>query len=130
VSKHLELRDGTIPDRLVVVRLGKNTLNENALANACERSFARWSVYAFSVLEVPNGDFERLARLIPEFSQRRQFLEADGPALLAAGFPLLPTLKHPHWSVVLSEPTQSQFQRVASHFRGPFDNPLWVGRKG
>jgi hypothetical protein len=38
-------------------------------------------------------------------SARDVVLVAGGADLLAAGFPLLPTGDHPHWTVVLSEPT-------------------------
>lgn len=59
-------------------------------------------------------------------TRRRLFL-ADGPAVVEAGYPLLPTLDHPHWTVVLSEPTPAQFERVRSLFRGPVENPAWSG---
>ena len=85
-------------------------------------------VWGFSVLEVPNGDdFERLARVRPEVRQRRQFLVADGQRLVADGFPLLPTLDFPHWTVQLADVSIDAIVRVRSHFSGPVANPAFAG---
>ena len=120
----LRLRVERIPDRLVVVRLGATTLADERLAHACERTYERWGVWGFSVLEVPNGDdYGLLVRLRPEVGQRRQLLVADGHALTRDGFPVVPTLDHPHWTVVLSEPTVEHFERIRRLFRGPVPNP-------
>lgn len=72
------------------------------------------------------GDYAVLARLRPIVATRRRLLAASGPALVAAGFPLLPSLDHPHWTVVLSEPSPGQFARVRALFEGPIDNPAWT----
>ena len=74
------------------------------------------------------GDYQQLARLRPIVAERRLLLVASGPDLVASGFPLLPTLDHPHWTVVLSEPTADQFERVRVHFHGPIENPAWSDR--
>ena len=112
---------------LVVVRLGVATLSDERLAHACERTHERWGVFGFSVLEVPNGDdYTLLARLRPEVAQRRQLLVADGHELTADGFPVAPTLDHPHWTVLLAEATSQQFARVRRHFKGPITNPGWA----
>jgi hypothetical protein len=124
----LQLRDDRPPELIVVVRLGVITLADQRLAEACERTHARWSVWGFSVLEVPNGDdFAQLARLRPEVAERRQVLVANGRDLLADGFPLLPTLDYPHWTVQLPEATVDTFGRVRSHFAGPVANPAFRG---
>jgi len=83
-------------------------------------------VWGFSVFEVPDGDYRLLVRLRPFIATRRRLLLADGPELVAAGFPLLPTLDHPHWTIALSEPSREQFARVRGLFRGPVDNPAWT----
>jgi hypothetical protein len=80
------------------------------------------------VLEVPDGDdFERLARLRPEVAERRQVLVANGRSVVADGFPLLPTLDYPHWTVQVSEMSAARFERVRSHFSGPVANPAFRG---
>ncbi len=85
-------------------------------------------MWGFSVLEVPDGDYELLARLRPLVRQRRLLLVADGHELVDAGLPLLPTLDSPHWTVLLSTPTPAQFARAHSLFRGPVANPAWPGQ--
>ncbi|HWL37976.1 MAG TPA: hypothetical protein VNQ77_17450 [Frankiaceae bacterium] len=124
----LTLRDDAVPDLLVVVRLGSVTLADDALHKSVSECHARWGIWGFSVLEVPLGDYELLARLRPIITTRRLLLVAEGRALLDAGFPLLPTLDHPHWTVVLASPSPDQFAAVRRVFHGPIENPAWTGR--
>ena len=123
------LRDAGPPALLLVVRLGSTTLSDTHLARSCEESHGRWGVWGFSVLEVPDGDYALLARLRPIVAERRLMFEAHGGELVSAGFAVLPTLDHPHWTVVCSEPTSEQFARVRRLFRGPVENPAWTGRR-
>ena len=123
------LRDEPMPDLLVVVRLGVNTLQDEHLARSSTECHHRWGFWGFSVLEVPGGDFDELARLRPIVASRRRLHLAHGADLVAAGFPLLPTLDSPHWTVALAAPTSEVFAGVRSHFDGPVDNPAWVGRR-
>jgi hypothetical protein len=123
------LRDEAIPERLVVLRLGVNTLGDEALVRTCSDAYDEWGIHAFSVLELPADDWDELARVMPIVRKRPKVMEASGPGLLRDGFPLLPTRGRLHWSVVLSEPTPEQFARVRTHFRGPIDNPAWEGRR-
>jgi hypothetical protein len=55
-------------------------------------------------------------------------LVAEGRDVVDAGIPLLPTLDHPHWTVVVSSTTPTQFDRVRRLFRGPIENPAWAGQ--
>lgn len=125
----IQLRSQRLPERLVVVRLGAVTLDDRRLGDACARTHDRWGLWGFSVLEVPGGDdYGLLVRLRPEVGLRRQILVADGRQLTAAGFPLLPTLDFPHWTVVLAEASAPTFERIREYFRGPVQNPGWDGR--
>lgn len=124
----LTLRDEPVPGLLVVVRLGSVTLEDEALRTSVAETHARWGIWGFSVLEVPGGDYQALARLRPIVATRRSLLVADGRELVTAGFPLLPTLDHPHWTVALSAPSADQFERVRGLFAGPVPNPAWTGR--
>ena len=99
-----------------VIRLGARTLTDESLTEQCDRTFTRWGIYGFSVLEVPGGDCDLLARLVPIVAVRPRLFEAAGDELIEAGFPLLPTAAHPHWTVVLSAPTVRQFSAVRSLF--------------
>lgn len=129
MAKSTVVRDAEVPATLVVLRMGTNTLSDNALTQACERAYSAMGLHAFSVFEIPNHDYAELARLEPILLTRPKVLEASGPELVAAGIALLPTGQFPHWSVVLSAATPAQFSRVREHFRGPIDNPTWTGRK-
>ena len=88
------IRDGDLPSVLLLVREGVNTLTDEALSQSCERAHAHLGFYGFSVLEVPDGGCEELARLRPALRTRRRFMLADGHELVAAGFGLLPTLDY------------------------------------
>ena len=123
----LTLRDEPPPDLLVVVRLGVHTLQNEHLTRSAAECHDRWGFWGFSVLEVPRGDFAELARLRPIVAARRRLHVARGADLLAAGFPLLPTMEAPHWTVALAAPTSEVFASVRAHFDGPVDNPAWAG---
>ena len=66
------------------------------------------------------------SRLRPIVASRRQLHVADGTELVETGFPLLPTLDAPQWTVMVATPTADQFHRVRKLFRGPVDNPAFV----
>ena len=121
----LSIRTEAVPPPLVVVRLGSKTLDDSALERSVGECHDRWGIWGFSVLEVPNRDFDALARLRPIVSGRRRVLVAEGSDLVKAGFPLLPTLDHPHWTVVLAAPTALNFAAVRRAFVGPIENPAW-----
>lgn len=125
----LVLRDSHAFSSLALVRLGSVTLSDEKLDEQCSRSFARWGLHGFSVLEVPGGDWQLLIRLRPVVATRRLAFTVEAGALHDAGFPLLATEDHPHWTVVLSEPSPKQFARLRSLFRGPQQNPLWAARR-
>lgn len=128
MPKPIVLRGEAVPARLVVLRMGVSTLTDEALAFACSNAYDEWALHAFAVLELPDGDWDQLARVMPIVRRRPKALEASGPELLQAGFPLLPTNSRLHWSVVLSEPTPEQFARIRQQFHGPIDIPVWTGR--
>lgn len=128
MPRPLILREAARPRTLIVIRLGSSTLSDERLADDCASLHKQSGVFGFSVLEVPDDSYEQLARLRPFVTSRRLILVAEGNELVAAGFPLLLTMDHPHWTVVVAEPTPTQFALVRSHFHGPVDNPVWAGR--
>lgn len=129
MTEALSLRDEAAPTGLVVVRLGARTMEDNLLMRSVEQCHDRWGIWGFSVFEVPDGDYEQLARLRPIVAERRQLLVADATELVDDGFPLLPTLDSPHWTVVLAAATAAQFSRVRAHFEGPITNPSYRRRR-
>jgi hypothetical protein len=64
---------------------------------------------------------------MPLLVHRQYIFEAAGADLLSDGFPLFPTGEYTHWTVVLAEPTLTQFARVRRHFSDPKRNPVWAG---
>ncbi len=123
MTEPLALRDESVVPGLVVVRLGARTVEDELLSRSVSQCHERWGIWGFSVLEVPDGDYDLLARLRPIVTERRQLLIADARSLIDDGFPLLPTLDSPHWTVVLAAPTAEMFERVRTHFDGPIANP-------
>lgn len=110
MTEALSLRDEAAPSGLVVVRLGARTMEDDLLLRSVEQCHDRWGIWGLSVFEVPDGDYEQLARLRPIVAERRQLLVADAAALVDDGFPLLPTLDSPHWTVVLAGPLRSSVE--------------------
>jgi hypothetical protein len=108
-----------------MLRFGRTTLADEKLRQNCEMTmtFGRWGLNGFSVFELPDRNYERLGRLVPLLIDRQWVLEVAGSDLLADGFPLLATREHPHWTVVLAEPTPTQFARVRRHFSEPKAEP-------
>ena len=127
--EQITLRDEPPPRGLVVVRLGVRTMDDDLLSRSVDECHDRWGVWGFSVLEVRDGDYERLARIRPIVADRRQFVVADAAELIADGFPLLATLDSPHWTVLLAAANPVQFARVRGHFSGPLDNPAYRPRR-
>ncbi len=123
----LYLRDERPPVALALVRLGRNTLADARLLEACEASFRKWGLFGFSVFGLGPGGYGELVRYVPILAVRQWVMEASTEGLLSDGFPVLPTADHPHWTVVLSEPEPAQFARVRRHFSEPRRNPTWVG---
>jgi hypothetical protein len=72
--EQITLRDEAATPGLVVVRLGARTMDDGLLQRSVDECHDRWGIWGFSVLEVPGGDYERLARIRPIVADRRQFL--------------------------------------------------------
>jgi hypothetical protein len=121
----LQLSGEQVPDRLVLVRLGRSTLADAKLGDICRRTFVQCGLFGFSVFALGPGGYEELARLAPIIPVRQWVMEAPSRELLEDGFPILPTSDHPHWTVVLAESTTLQFDRVRRHFSEPLHNPAW-----
>lgn len=121
----LELRNERAPERLVMIRLGRNTLIDTKLEETSIDTFDNWFLFGFSVYGLPDSGYEGLTRVVPFVALRQWVMEASSRALLDAGFPTLATKEAPHWTVVLSEPTPTQFARVRRFFSEPKQNSAW-----
>ena len=76
-------------------------------------------------LLVVASEDSNLGHSIPLLRVRRRIRTADGHALAAAGFALLPTWEYPHWSVVVPDPTPKRFAQVRALFSDPILNPAY-----
>ena len=128
----LQLRTAAPPETIVVIRLGERTLEDSKLVDLSRAADAR-SMGLTRLLGL-RGAQRRLSIArsagadchgAPASLRKRA-----APLSSRAGFPLFPTADHPHWTVVLSEPTPAQFGRVRALFDGPKQNPAWSGRTG
>ena len=123
----LQLRTAAPPETIVVIRLGERTLEDSKLVDQSRGRTVDGAYTASRSSRCPTATIDcslgwcRLSRCA-------RFFEARGAALVSVGFPLFPTADHPHWTVVLSEPTPAQFGRVRALFDGPKQNPAWSGR--
>jgi hypothetical protein len=113
----------------VLIRLGRNTLTDRHLQAVSEDAFDKWGLFGFSTFGLGDGGYPELARFVPLVPYRQWVMEARTDDLIADGFPLLPSNDYPHWTVVLSEPSPTQFARVRRHFSEAMRNPVWVGRR-
>jgi hypothetical protein len=82
------------------------------------------------VFEAPGGDLVELGRRRRFIADRQWLFVAAAGDLRRAGFPLLDTLDPLHWTVVLSEPTGEQFERVRRLFGARLRNPGYRPRGG
>lgn len=73
----LVLRDEPVPKRLVLLQMGVNTLNDLALARTCPDAYDEWGIHAFSVLELPDDDWELLASVMPIVKRRQAIRKYD-----------------------------------------------------
>lgn len=117
----LQLRGERQP--ALLVRLGSNTLTDEALAAASEDTHDRWGLWGFSVFEAPGGDILELTRWRRFVADRRWIFVALADDLRRAGFPILDTVDPLHWTVVISEPEAAQFRRARNLFGDRQTNP-------
>lgn len=125
MSAPLVCRPESTRPGLLVVRLGSTTLGDDALRRALRESKVLWGVSGLSVLEVPGRDFTRLADIRPIVVSRRALFVAEGDQLTSAGFSLLPTFDHPHWTLLVDDDSSDGFARLRALFRGPIPNPVF-----
>ena len=64
----LQIRGDRLPEVLILVRLGRDTLKDRRLADAREESFGRWGVFGFSAFGLGPGGYAELTKLVPLLS--------------------------------------------------------------
>jgi hypothetical protein len=94
---------------------------ENVIRTA-ERTFAVYAVYGISVEGVIDGSVQEACRGERIASYRRVRLSTFG-RVREAGFALLATFDHPHFTVVLADLSELNLARLDRCFDDPIPNP-------
>ena len=74
-------------------------MHDDLTRRSVDECHDRWGIWGFSVLEVRDGDYQRLVRIRPIVADRRQLVVADATEWIDDGFALLATLDSAHWIV-------------------------------
>lgn len=108
------------PDETVVVRAGQ--MSTDNVRRSASRFFDEHGVYALSVFAALDHPIDELCRdrVLVRYGVIRT--SAFG-VLRAAGFALLPSLRRPHFSIVLPDLEPATVDRLSACFGGPAPNP-------
>jgi hypothetical protein len=119
------LRAGATPDdALMVVRGGRNSLDDVHLDRAVADCWERFGFFAISVFGVPGGDLAVLSKRVAQIRRRAEIRVARCGDLRAAGFGVAATFTNPvHFSVVLPDATRPTFARLRASFSERRSNP-------
>jgi hypothetical protein len=121
VTKPLPLRSDAPPDNAtVVVRAG--VMSIESATRAAERTFALYAVYGISVEAVIDTTVQEACRGDRIASYRRVRLSTFG-RVREAGFALLATFDHPHFTLVLADLSELTLARLDHCFDEPIPNP-------
>ncbi len=121
MTRLLPLRPEQPPDdATIVLRAGVLTV-ENA-RRASERTFALYAVYGISVEGVIDTTVLAACRSDRVAGYRRVRLSTFG-RLREAGFAVLATFDHPHFTLVLPDLSELTFARLDRSFDAPIPNP-------
>ena len=121
MTRPLRLRPDQPPDdATVVVRAGM--MSEVAVRRAAERTFSLYAVYGVSVEGVIDTTVQEACRGDRVVNYRQVRLSTFG-RLRAAGFALLATFDHPHFTLVLADLSELSIARLNRCFDDPIPNP-------
>lgn len=120
----LPLRSEVPPgDAVVVIRAG--VMSAENVTRSAERTFALYSVYGLSVDGVIDRTVREACRADRIAGYRRVRLSTFG-RLRGAGFALLATFDHPHFTLVLADLSELTLARLDRCFDDPIPNPGWT----
>ncbi len=121
MTRPLPLRPDQPPDDATVV-LRAGMMSEVAVRRAAERSFALYAVYGISVEGVIDITVQEACRGDRVMAYRKVRLSTFG-RVRGAGFALLATFDHPHFTVVLADLSELSIARLNRCFDDPIPNP-------
>lgn len=121
MTLQLPLRPDLPPDDTTVV-LRAGVMNADNVTRGAERTFALYAVYGISVEGVIDTTVQEACRGERIASYRRVRLSTFG-RVRAAGFALLATFDHPHFTLVLADLSELTLARLDHCFDDPIPNP-------
>jgi len=121
MTQPLPLRRDLPPDDAAVV-LRAGVMSTDNATRAAERTFALYAVYGISVEGVIDATVQEACRGNRIASYRRVRLSTFG-RVRAAGFALLATFDHQHFTVVLADLSELTLARLDRCFDEPIPNP-------
>jgi len=121
MTQPLPLRRDLPPDDAAVV-LRAGVMSTDNATRAAERTFALYAVYGISVEGVIDATVQEACRGNRVASYCRVRLSTFG-RVRAAGFALLATFDHQHFTVVLADLSELTLARLDRCFDEPIPNP-------
>src|ERR1700677_568250 len=121
-KKHFVLRDEVPPDdSIVVVRGGllESSVIPRTTGN-CHDAFGFFGLSVFAAIDVELGELCRSQEALLRPKKIRTTTFGD---LKSAFFPVLPTFKRPHYSIVLADLEDGTIERLDRCFALPIENP-------
>lgn len=119
--RQLPVRRADPPDdAVVVVRAG--VLDPASIARSATQCFERYGVHGVSV-EAAEGRVDVACANSLRLRRYRQVRLSTVARLRRAGFALLPTFAHPHYTLVLPDVAEITLRRLDRAFDDPIPNP-------
>jgi len=122
MTRFLNLRSEQPPDDAAVVLRAGVTSPDN-IRRSAERTFAIYAVYGISVEGVIGRTVLDACRTSDRIAGYRQIRLSTFGRLRAAGFALLATFDHPHFTLVLADLSEVTIARLGRSFDDPIPNP-------
>lgn len=122
MTRVLNLRPEQPPDDAAIV-LRAGGMSPDSVVRAAERTFAIYAVYGISVEGVIGRSVLDACRASERIVGYRQIRLSTFGRLRAAGFALLATFDHPHFTLVLADLSEVTIARLGRCFDDPIPNP-------
>ena len=122
MTRPLPLRSDQPPDDAAVV-LRAGAMSADNVHRSAARTFALYAVYGISVEGVIDGTVQEACRSSERIAGYRQIRLSTFGRLRSAGFALLATFDHPHFTLVLADLSELTVARLGKCFDEPIPNP-------
>lgn len=122
MTRGLPLRAEQPPDdAAVVIRAGVMTVD--SITTTAERTYDAYAVYGISVEGVIGTTVLAACQSSERIANYRQVRLSTFGRLRAAGFALLASFDHPHFTIVLADVSELTVARLRACFDDPIPNP-------